>query len=275
MKKRNTVLTFTTVLLVLFIFSIVGLADGNEDAMVRLLHASPDTPEVSIVINGNMVVNELDYKGTSDYMGFVPGQHKVEIFPLGEQEQPLLTQIISIESGKAYTAAAINSVESLDLNVFEDAKSVSNGQTLFRIAHLSLDSPNLDVLTNGKATFSNLTYTDVTFYVERSPMTIDLEISNASTKEQILSAPSTQLEADALYTFLVVGLTRGEPPIDTIILADQPRELPSEEMIGTAVTGERNVKEESIILGGFLMMLITMTSIFLFVRQQPWQYSQH
>ncbi|WP_335869516.1 DUF4397 domain-containing protein [Bacillus sp. 2205SS5-2] len=51
---------------------MMSLADGpfaeENDAMVRIVHASPDAPAVDVYVNGDTVVEGAAFKAATDYM---------------------------------------------------------------------------------------------------------------------------------------------------------------------------------------------------------------
>ncbi|WP_280768639.1 DUF4397 domain-containing protein [Salipaludibacillus daqingensis] len=270
MSKRKIMLNILTVLFVLFTFAQVGHADGNDDGMVRLLHASPDAPEVNISVNGDTVVEGLDFKTATDYLYLAPGEYTVEIFPTEDDSEPVLTTTLAIESSQAYTVAAVNQLENLDVKVIKDKTTTEEGMTSVRVGHLSPDAPSVDVLANGNVVFSDASYLDVTDYEDLSPGTVDLDVNVSGSDDTVLSLEQTELEANTLYSVFAVGLAEGEPSLDAVVLADPSMERIPDEMPATGMGGTQNYKEDSTILGGFLMIFIALTSVFLLFRQQPW-----
>ncbi|SER73686.1 DUF4397 domain-containing protein [Salipaludibacillus aurantiacus] len=270
MKKRKVMLRIVTILFVLVTFTKMVSADGMENAMVRIVHASPDAPAVDIAVNGDVVVENLDFKTPTDYLELPEGTHTVEIFPAGDLETAVLTKDLSVEGGQAYTVAAIDRLENLQLKVIEDETAATEGMTWVRAGHLSPDAPSVDITANGEVLFASASFPSVTDYAEVSPMTADLEVRVAGTEDAVLELPQTQLEADTLYTVLAVGLVEGEPGLDAIVLADPSMDRMPSEMPATGMGGASSYSDNSTVLGGFLMILIALGSIFLLFRQ-PWQ----
>ena len=59
-------------------------ADGHENAMVRVLHASPDAPAVDVYVNGEVAVEGAEFKALTDYLTLPAGDYNVEIKPAGD-----------------------------------------------------------------------------------------------------------------------------------------------------------------------------------------------
>ncbi|WP_233254182.1 DUF4397 domain-containing protein [Salipaludibacillus keqinensis] len=270
MKKKKVMLRIVTVLFVLFTFTRFVQADGQEDAMVRLLHASPDAPQVDIAVDGDLVVESFDFKEATDYLYLAPGEYTVEIFPAGDQNSAVLSQNLTVDSGQAYTVAAINKLENLDLKVIEDASSTTEGKAWVRVGHLSPDAPNVDVAANGDIVFSDAPYPAVTDYEEFDPTTVDLDVRVAGTEDVVLTLPDTELQADTLYTVIAVGLVEGDPELDAIVLADPSMDQMPSEMPATGMGGASPSTSDFTTAGGILMILISLGAIFFLFQNQPW-----
>jgi hypothetical protein len=223
-------------------FGATGLtADHSEEnAKVRVVHASPDAPAVDVVVNGDVVVEGADFKAATDYMHLPQGDHDVEIFAEGtmDEGQPVLSASLSVEGGEAYTVAAINTVENLELAVVNDEQMTSEGQTKVRVGHFSPDAPNVDVaVAGGEVLFEDAPFKAVTAYLETAPGTLDLEVRVAGTEDVVLELPNTELQADMLYSVFAVGFADGEPGLDVIMLSDMSHDAMPSEMPATGMGG--------------------------------------
>ncbi|MFL8938408.1 DUF4397 domain-containing protein [Rossellomorea oryzaecorticis] len=111
MKKIFSI--FVTAILMLT-FTGGAFAAGN-DAMVRIIHASPDAPAVDVYVDGKAVVEGAEFKAATEYMNLPAGEHKVEIYAAGTMgsEDPVISQSLTVEEGMAYTVAAANTVDNL------------------------------------------------------------------------------------------------------------------------------------------------------------------
>ncbi|MBE4907326.1 DUF4397 domain-containing protein [Bacillus luteolus] len=231
MKKLILVSIFT---LVFSLFGGAVMADNHEQAKVRIIHASPDAPAVDITVNGDTVVENAGFKAVTDYLMVPAGDHEVSIFAAGTvaDGNPVLTATLTVEAGKAYTALAVNKLESLEVAVLNDDMTTTTDKTKVRVGHFSPDAPNVDVaVTGGDVLFSDAPFKAVTEYAEIDPATLDLEVRVAGTEDVVLSLPGTELKANTIYTVLAVGLAAGEPALDVIVLADpatsaMPTEMP-------------------------------------------------
>jgi len=52
-----------------FLFVLLAIpASAADDAMVRIIHASPDAPAVDILVDGEKAVSGAEFKAVTDYL---------------------------------------------------------------------------------------------------------------------------------------------------------------------------------------------------------------
>lgn len=223
-----------------------GVYAAENDAMVRIVHASPDAPAVDVVVDGKTVVEGAEFKAATDYMMVPAGDHKVEIFAAGTvaDREPVISADLTVEAGMAYTAAAINKLDSLELKVLNDDNMVTEGKAKVRVVHFSPDAPAVDAaVKGGDVLFPGAEFKGVTDYIEVDPGSYDLEVRGAGTEDVVLDLAGTELKANAAYTVIAVGFAGGEPALEALVLADpamMPSEMPKTGMGGTSSADTTN-----------------------------------
>ncbi|RKD76430.1 uncharacterized protein DUF4397 [Sinobaca qinghaiensis] len=219
--------------------------DGSSEdtGMVRIVHASPDAPEVDVYVDGEAVVEGAAFKDATDYLEVPEGEREVEIFAAGENGEgdPVLAGTLDVEDGEAYTAAATNTLEELELTVLEDKQDTAEGMADVRVAHFSPDAPNVDVaVTDGDILFEDAPFTGVTDYLEVEAGSYDLEVRPAGTEDVVLDLAGTELEEGMSYSVLAVGFAEGDPALDAIVLATPSSDSMPSEMPQTGSGGTDN-----------------------------------
>ncbi|MEH7305095.1 DUF4397 domain-containing protein [Neobacillus drentensis] len=175
------------------------------EAYVRVLHTSPDSPNVDIYINGKRVIRDLPFKNVSSYLPLKPGKHHIDIYPAGNMVDSVLNKKITVEPGKSYTLAAIDSVKKMRLLVFQNKPKVPVNESKVRFIHLSPASPPLDIAVKDRdVVFPKVSYKQSTEYLGLTPMTVDLEAREADTKNVLLPMPRVQFLPNETYTIVLV-----------------------------------------------------------------------
>ncbi|MGX1265228.1 hypothetical protein RKD55_003032 [Rossellomorea marisflavi] len=255
---------FAMLVAVLMMFGVSGAAFAADgDAMVRIVHASPDAPAVDVYVDGNAVVEGAEFKAATDYMELPAGDHKVEIFAAGTKEDPVISQDLTVEAGMAYTVAAANTLENLELVVANDSMDVTEGKTKVRVGHLSPDAPTVDVgLKDGDALFEGAEFKAITDYQELDPGTYDLEIRTPE-GEQVLDLSGTELAENTVYSVFAINTA---DKLEVLVLKDytlMPGGMPETGMGGAA---EQNTMLPIVaavaVLGGGALLFINRKKLF-------------
>ncbi|WP_371859258.1 DUF4397 domain-containing protein [Salisediminibacterium halotolerans] len=239
LKKTKWLSSGLAAALVLSLFggSVSADSHGDDDAMVRVFHGSPDAPEVDVYVNGDAAVEGAGFEDITDYLELPAGDHEVAIFPAGEggEGDPVVEETLTVEGGQSYTVAATDLLDNLTLQVVEDDNTVEEGMTKIRVGHLSPGAPGVDVgLIGGDSLFEGAEFFAVTDYLELDPDTYDLEIRAAGTEDQVFDLSGTTLEADTVYSAFAVG--EGVDDLNVVLIADAAHTTP-DEMPATGMGG--------------------------------------
>jgi len=132
--KRSAVATVTVVPL--------------DQAMVRVVHASPDAPKVNLWVDGEVAASGLDYAESTGYLSLPEGSHNfaVEgIIPAGNAV--VIGPVdLTLAGNTHYDLIAVNSVASIEPLVLEDSGGLSDSTKVrVRVAHLAAAAPEVKV----------------------------------------------------------------------------------------------------------------------------------
>ncbi|WP_226670392.1 DUF4397 domain-containing protein [Metabacillus litoralis] len=226
-----------------------GALAASTDAMVRVVHASPDAPAVDVYLNDELTIEGAEFKAATDYLNVPEGEHKVEIFAAGTTENAVISQNVTVKAGKAYTVAAANVLENIELVIAEDSMEVTEGKTKVRVGHLSPDAPTVDVgLIDGDALFSGAAFKAITDYKELDPNTYDLEIRTPD-GTQVLDLSGTKLEENTVYSVFAVNNAEN---LEVLLLKDSmlmPSEMPKTGLGGASESSTSIVPVVASIIG--------------------------
>lgn len=192
-------------------------------SFIRVLHASPKSPSVDIYINNVPTIRDLRYRGFTEYLPISAGNYNIKIYPTGNRTDLILEQSVTIAPNKIVTIAAIGRDPStLSLLPILDPKiNIDNSKVYLRIAHLSPNTPPVDIVTStGITLFKNVSYKQLQGYIPLPPGIYSVDVRLADTTTSILYVPNIRLSANKFYTIYVVGLLNDEPPLQVLIPLD-------------------------------------------------------
>ncbi|QHE52410.1 DUF4397 domain-containing protein [Pontibacillus sp. HMF3514] len=192
--------------------------ESPQQSYVRAFHASPNAPAVDIYVNDQKLLENVQYKQTSDYIPVMPGTYRIKITPTG-QSQEVLSQDVEVPSNAAITLAAAGNDENLTLVPYQDDRNPVQGEAKARFIHLSPDAPAVDIaVKGGDILFSNVNFKQSTEYKTLSPITVDLEVRPAGSNQVVLTIPNVKLDENQIYNIVAVGYAQGSPKLEAIII---------------------------------------------------------
>ena len=203
----------TAALLALAVAAPAGAADG---AQVRVLHGSPDAPQVDVFVNDGKVdaLSGASFGDITGYVAVPAGTYSVKVCATADSTIcPIGPVDLTFDAGTKYTIAASDLLASIDANVFVDNASPVAGKADVRVVHLSADTPAVDVLTqDGSATVvDNLAYPDATDYLRLDPGSYDLKVcANADNTVCPLDPGALDLAGGKAYSVFAIGSLAGD-----------------------------------------------------------------
>ena len=83
---------------------------SEDEALVRVVHLSPDAPAVDIAPDGaDALISDLAFPDATDYAALAPGSYDLEVRAAGAPDVALQLDPIELEAGRAYSVFAIGS----------------------------------------------------------------------------------------------------------------------------------------------------------------------
>ncbi|MEY8347229.1 DUF4397 domain-containing protein [Bacillus cereus] len=194
--------------------------EATLPSYMRIFHASPQTPTIDFLVNGQRVIKNISFKQYSPYLSLSQGQYRIDIVPAGN-ETPIFSALVPMMGNHSYTLAAIGTDAHIQLQPMLDNTPLQSGQAKIRFSHFSPDTPAVHVLIkDGDYLFENVLFRQVTDYLQVSPGTADIEISLADTKKVLATIPNQKVEPNTIYTFSLVGYSHQSPKLEAVVLTN-------------------------------------------------------
>jgi hypothetical protein len=221
---RRLLAIFATVLTVLALLPAASQAQSQQTTSVRVMHASPDAPNVDVFVNDELVLGDVPYFTVSEQLALPGGLYRIQVAPVGAgAEAAFLDSQVELDAGKAYTIAVIGRANAPILLPLEDDLSAPpEGQARVRVFHVSPDAGTVDLrVADQEVPF----LTDQGFatadYVNLPAGTWRFDLINSATDEDLLRTLPFRLEPGWTYTLAITGAGSGDPWVQAVI--DQVR----------------------------------------------------
>lgn len=217
-------------LLVLVVLAVgVGALAPNAlaAAQLRVLHAAPDVPAVTVYVNGKAAVPSLGTLASTPYLSLPAGTYRVAVSLQGQPESAAaLRATITLKDKQRYTATArgLLSAKTAELALIRDMRvAPGRGVAAIRVAHLSPDAPNVDVWVNAKRVLRNVPYEAVSNYLRLKPGQYRIRITATGTTTTVFDQ-RLRLRGGQAVTAAAVGAVKAEGAKFTVkVLKDASR----------------------------------------------------
>jgi hypothetical protein len=183
-------------------------ADGHE-AMVRVVHASPDAPNVDVWVDGETVLTDVPFTAVSDYLTLPAGTYNIQVTATGDTA-PVIEADLEFAGGTKTTIAAYGLLADISAAVFTDDGATADGQAKLRAIHLSPSAPaSVDIaVQGGDVVVPGLAYPEASGYLTLDAGDYPLEIRAAGDTAAALQFDVT-LEANTNYTAFAMDAEDG------------------------------------------------------------------
>jgi hypothetical protein len=228
-------------------------ADEHDNAMVRVVHASPDAPNVDVWVDGETVLTDVPFTAVSDYLSVPAGTYNIQVTATGDTT-PVIEADLEFAAGTATTIAAHGLLADITAAVFTDDITIADGQAKLRAIHLSPSAPaDVDIaVTGGDVVVPGLAYPEASGYLTLDAGDYPLEIRAAGDTAAALQFDVT-LEANTNYTAFAMDAEDG---VQVIAAVDATATAMPDTATGQPATGT------PVLLAGLALMgLAILTSI--------------
>ncbi len=94
----------------------------DGEARVRVVHASPDAPDVDVLLDDAEVLGDVPYLTASNYLGVPAGDHNLKVNAAGTATT-VIDADVNLVDGTDYTVIASGLVEAIEPIVLQDDNS--------------------------------------------------------------------------------------------------------------------------------------------------------
>jgi|HubBroStandDraft_5_1064220.scaffolds.fasta_scaffold01192_9 hypothetical protein len=175
---------------------------------LRLAHLSPNTPAVDVYLysvgkpTALVVLKHVSYGEESPYERVAAGDYTVAMRAAGAPSgsKPVLSTLVDVATGHAYTVAGMGPFKALRLQVLADQLTAPAGKALVRIIQASLLEKRVTVKVGSQTVAGNLAFGTATSYVAISPGTMTARVSGGADN----ATSQVSLPADSIHTLVVL-----------------------------------------------------------------------
>jgi hypothetical protein len=175
---------------------------------IQLAHFSPNTPAVDVYLysfdkpNAELVLHHVSYGTVSPFEQVAAGDYTVAMRAAGAASgsKPVLSTVVDVAPGHAYTVAGLGPASGLRLEVIPDELTTPPGKALVRVIQASMQQDTVTVTAGRTMLAPKLKFGNVTPFVAVGPGTLLVRAKGAG---KSVSA-SIRLVAGTIHTIVVL-----------------------------------------------------------------------
>ena len=217
--------------------SLVLGACGDDDettapaatAQLRVVHASPNAPNVDVLVDDDVALSNVAYKVASTYLAVPGGQRNLKVRAAGTTTT-VIDANAALTAGMSYTVLATGNLAGIQpLVLSDDNTAPAAGNIKLRLVHASpaagnvdiyVTAPNADLATTAP-TLTNVAFRAASAYLQVPAGTYRVRITPTGTKTVAIDVNNVALTAGQIRTAIALDAPGGGAPLGAILLADR------------------------------------------------------
>jgi hypothetical protein len=177
-------------------------APNVEPASIRVIHLSPNAPNVDVYLNEGSpaAVSNLGFTEGTPYVSTAAGSYRIDVAPAGRNinESVLTKSGVMLEEGRRYTAVALDELGELDALALEDNDSnLASGRIRVRAIHAAtavgqVDIWNIPAMGSPALLYENVDFAGAGSYLDlpAGAYTLGFDVNDDASPDVVFSLPS-------------------------------------------------------------------------------------
>ena len=225
--SRFSLLAMTALVVAVSTFT-TGCGDSGH-ASLRVVHASPDAPNVDVVVDGKTVLTNVPYEQASNYLTVDDGSRHIQVRPTGTTTNVIDTNV-TLASKSYETVLAVGTVSDSSLTALplqDDNTPPASGQIKLRLVHASPSAGPVDIYVgapgsgvSGTPTLTNVPFKAAANYLAVPAGSYEVYFTPTGTKTIALDSGPLTLAAGQIRTAVALDAPGGGFPLAAIVLKD-------------------------------------------------------
>ena len=226
----------TSALLFAAVVSLSACDDDDDDitnpqgnARVKVVHASPDAPNVDVLVDNVSLLSNVAYQSVSTYNNVPSGSRTFVVRSTGTTTN-LISQNVDFEDDTDYTVLAADMRANITPVVLEDDNTApTTGNVKVRFIHASPAGSAVDVyvtapgadLATATANATNVTFKNASTYISVPAGNVVVRLTTTGTKTVVATSATLALTAGMVRSVIALEKAGGGVPLSLVVSADR------------------------------------------------------
>lgn len=194
-----------------------GGSSSSSTGNLRFLQASPDAPQVNLLIDGHSVATGLGYINTTGYISVHSGSRHVQVVPVSGGSTILDTSVNIVSSGNQTLILSGSAASTHSLLLTDGGTTATTGDGNVRVVNASSTAGTADVyivpagssIAGIPPTVANLAFNTDTGYKPVPIGSYEVIMTTSQTKNAVLDTGSINLAASGNQTVVALDVPAG------------------------------------------------------------------
>jgi hypothetical protein len=209
---------------------LVACGDTNNDeARVRVFHASPDAPNVDVLVDQGRVLEDVPYTEASDFLPVPAGTRHIAVNITGT-DTTVIDARLDLEDDVDYLVVAAGKAASIAPIVATCDRTVPpEGSARVRVLHSAASAPAVDIyvtapnqgIDDAQPALSAAPFRAISDYLTIPGGTYDVRVTVAGTKTVAIEALNLAIPAGTVTTVAALDAKGGGSPFSLRLLSER------------------------------------------------------
>jgi uncharacterized surface protein with fasciclin (FAS1) repeats len=199
---------------------------------VRVVHGSPDTPAVDVLVNDAVAIEDLTYQKQAGPASLPAGKYNVKV-NVANTATTAIDANLTLEANKYYAAYAVGFTRAIEALVLRELPFKLGGVGLVRLLHGSPTAPNVDVylsrpgrdIARLRPVLRNVPFKAASPYFAVAPGQLQVRITPTGTKTVAIDA-TLEVKGGSLQTAVAADASGGGAPLGAYVVDELAGETP-------------------------------------------------
>lgn len=217
--------------------AVLGLAACSDDddttgpqavAQVRVVQASPNAPNVDVLVDEGVVLTNQAYRAASGFLEVPAGSRRVRVRASGSTTA-VIDSNITLTAGNSYTVVTTGLLAGIrPVVAMDNLTNPAAGQVKLRVIHAAPGASGVDVyatspgadINTATPVLTNVAFRGVSAYLTLPAGTYQLRVTPTGTKTVAINTTVT-LTSGQIRTVVATDAAGGGAPLGAVVLADK------------------------------------------------------
>lgn len=209
--------------------SSAEINDVGTPAQIRVIHASPDAPNVDVVANNDCahpLLTNVPFPASSSYLSVPPATYNVKVTGAGNCGAVVIDANLPVAAGKQYSVYATGKLASIAPYVLTDDNRPLATAAKVRIVHAAPSAGNVDIfvtapgasIASATPAFTNVPFRAETGYVNLAGGSYAVTVTPTGTKTAAIGPATLTVTDGSVLTAAARDAVGGGAPFGLILL---------------------------------------------------------